>query len=974
MRIVIDMQGAQTTGSRHRGIGRYTMALVQALVRQGGGHEILVALNGLFPESIAPIRAALEGKLPAQHIRVWHAAGPVGMLGDANGWRRRAAQLLREAFLASLEPDFVLVTSLFEGLGDDFVGSIGNLTTDLPTAVILYDLIPMVQRDVYLANPVVEQWYETRLDALRRADLLLAISESSRQEGMRYLDFTGADCVNISSAADPHFQPCAPAPEAEQALRARYGIHGAFLMYTGGIDHRKNVEGLVRAWARLPGELREAHQLAIVCSIEPHHRGALEKLARAHGMAPRELVLTGFVPEADLTGLYNLCTAFIFPSWHEGFGLPALEAMSCGRAVIGANTSSVPEVIGRADALFDPHDEAAMAAKIAQVLCDAPFRAELERHGPVQAQRFSWDASARAALAAMAAWHARPARPAPPPLARPAARPTLAYLSPLPPERSGISDYSAELLPELARHYQVDVIVAQEAVADPWIRANCGVRDVAWFRANAARYERVLYHFGNSSFHQHMFALLAEVPGIVVLHDYFLSGIAAHMELTGAEPGFWARALYDGHGYPALRERYRALDPHQVVWLYPCNLEVLRGALGVIVHSDNSRRLARQWNGPQAARDWHTIALLRVAGQRNGRAAARRQLGLSEDDFVVCSFGLLGPSKLNHRLLAAWSASALARERRCMLVFVGENAGGPYGTEMLAAIKTLGHDARVQITGWADTAQYRRFLAAADVGVQLRALSRGETSAAVLDCMNFGLPTIVNANGSMADLPDEHVVKLADAFEERDLIAALERLWRDPALCRHLGEGAHGYIRAEHAPRRCAERYAQAIEATYRDAQAHGPGLLRALARLEAAPTDDAAWVRLAEAMALNLPARLAVPQLLVDVTDLDGREQAAHARLGRHGTLGELLQCAPAGWRVEPVYRNGAGAYLYARRFALRLLACPEHALPDETAEMRSGDRLLVPGVQGEAPAALAAVLQHWRDQGVEVTFVEGA
>lgn len=205
----------------------------------------------------------------------------------------------------------------------------------------------------------------------------------------------------------------------------------------------------------------------------------------------------------------------------------------------------------------------------------------------------------------------------------------------------------------------------------------------------------------------------------------------------------------------------------------------------------------------------------------------------------------------------------------------------------------------------------------------------------------------------------------------RELIGALERLWRDPALRRQLGEGAHGFIRAEHAPRRCAERYAQAIEATYRDAQVHGPGLLRALARLESAPADDAAWVRLAEAMALNMPARLAVPQLLVDVTDLDGRAQAG---LGRHGTLGQLLQDAPAGWRVEPVYRNGAGAYLYARRFTLRLLACPEHALPDEVAEMRSGDRLLVPGAHSAALPALAAVLQHWRDQGVGIEFVEGA
>ena len=187
----------------------------------------------------------------------------------------------------------------------------------------------------------------------------------------------------------------------------RCALRGPFLMYTGAIDHRKNIEGLIRAGARLAPALRRAHQLAIVCAVQPHHRSALEQLAHAHGLAGSELVLTGFVAEDDLARLYNLCTAFVFPSWHEGFGLPALEAMACGRAVIGANTSSVPEVIGRGDALFDPHDEADMAERMAQVLGDAAFRAQLEHHGLERPRRFSWEATADRALQAMLAWHAR---------------------------------------------------------------------------------------------------------------------------------------------------------------------------------------------------------------------------------------------------------------------------------------------------------------------------------------------------------------------------------------------------------------------------------------------------------------------------------------------------------------------------------------------------------------------------------------
>jgi glycosyltransferase involved in cell wall biosynthesis len=116
--------------------------------------------------------------------------------------------------------------------------------------------------------------------------------------------------------------------------------------------------------------------LAIVgANLTLNSRGALETLAKEKGLKAEELVLTGFVPEEDLLTLYGLCKAFVFPSWHEGFGLPALEAMTCGRAVIGANTSSLPEVRGRDDALFDPMNDTSITEKLAQVLTDDTFRA-----------------------------------------------------------------------------------------------------------------------------------------------------------------------------------------------------------------------------------------------------------------------------------------------------------------------------------------------------------------------------------------------------------------------------------------------------------------------------------------------------------------------------------------------------------------------------------------------------------------------
>jgi glycosyltransferase involved in cell wall biosynthesis len=964
------MQGVQSTGSRNRGIGRYTLSLAQAIVRNRGSHEVFLALNGLFPDAIESIRAAFDGVLSQENIRVWQTPGPVCSLSNENDWRRRTAELVREAFLAGLKPDIVVVSSLFEGLDADAVTSVGALSNTVPTAVLLYDLIPLIQRRPYLENPVVEAWYENKLDHLRRADLLLAISESSRQESIRYLGFSAEACINISTAADPQFKPAQVSIEREAAVRQRYGLLKPFVMYTGGIDHRKNIEGLIRAYALLPKPLRAGHQLAIVCSIQPPSRTALEKLAKEKGLKADELALTGFVPEEDLLTLYNLCKAFVFPSWHEGFGLPALEAMSCGRAVIGANTSSLPEVIGRDDALFDPMNDKAIAEKLAQVLTDDAFRSGLEQHGLEQARRFSWDAGARRAIAALEALHDKKAGH---PLTgvMSVRRPKLAYVSPLPPERSGISDYSAELLPELSRHYDIDVIVAQDLVSDPWINANCSLRSVAWFRDHADHYDRVLYHFGNSHFHQHMFSLLEEAPGAVVLHDFFLSGIADHMEVTGYQLYFLAQALYQSHGYAALQQRFQASDTQEAVWRYPCNLSVLQSALGVIVHAEYSRRLTSRWYGDIVADGLMVVPLLRVPEPGIDRAEARRQLKLNPNDFVVCSFGLLGPTKLNHRLLNAWLASTLVKNVNCVLVFVGENHEGDYGTEILKTIKKSGFKKRIRITGWADTTIFRQYLATADVGVQLRTLSRGETSGTVLDCMNYGLPTIVNANGSMADLQDDGVWKLPDEFDDAELVMALETLWQDSDRRQQLGAKAKEIILSRHNPRSCADQYAQAIETMYRAAQTNVSALTRALTCVEPPPIEVQAWGPLAEAIALSISPRLAPRQLLVDVSELVQRDSKTGIQRVVRSILSELLRHPPEGYRIEPVYATIDQGYRYARRFTLRFLGCPELILIDDPIEFRAGDLFLGLDLQPQVVPTQQSFYQQLRNYGVQVQFV---
>ncbi len=399
MRIVIDMQGAQTE-SRFRGIGRYTLALARAIVRNKGKHEVILALSGRLPETIGPIRAAFDGLLPQENILIWHAPGPVMELDPGNNTRYALAELLREAFLLSLQPDIIHISSLFEGFTDDAVTSIGLFDRATPVSVTLHDLIPLLNPDHYLKpNPRYAEHYLRKVGQLRRASILLANSEFTRREGIVNLKVPESRIINVSAAIDPKFTPVNLSDGAAAQLCQKFGLTRPFILYTGGADERKNLPRLIRAFAALPARLHTTHQLLLAGKMPEGIIAHLVQQAKAAGLESTGLVFAGYVTDDELIHLYSLCKLFIFPSWHEGFGLPALEAMACGAPVIAANTASLPEVIGLDIALFDPLDVSAIANKMNKALDDDAFRHSLRQHGLRQASEFSWDKTAKHAIA-----------------------------------------------------------------------------------------------------------------------------------------------------------------------------------------------------------------------------------------------------------------------------------------------------------------------------------------------------------------------------------------------------------------------------------------------------------------------------------------------------------------------------------------------------------------------------------------------
>jgi glycosyltransferase involved in cell wall biosynthesis len=312
---------------------------------------------------------------------------------------------------------------------------------------------------------------------------------------------------------------------------------------------------------------------------------------------------------------------------------------------------------------------------------------------------------------------------------------------------------------------------------------------------------------------------------------------------------------------------------------------------------------------------------------------------------------MLAPTKLNHKLLDAWLSSKLAKNPRCHLIFVGENEGGEYGKKLHDQIRHSEAAGRIHITGWVTDKNYKKYLSAADLAVQLRTFSRGETSAAVFDCMSAGIPTIVNAHGPQAELPKNSVWMIDDNFEDNDLVSILEYLHADKTKRKLLGKCASKTILEQHFPKLCARYYAEAMETTYQSSDENRSKLLQSIAAQNNLPKDKPILRSLASCIAQNQPDKPTLRNLFVDVSATCRNDLKTGIERVTRALLQAIIHSPPVRYRIEPVYLCDQGHfwhYRYAREYTLSLLGCPKDCLPEAPIEAQPGDKLLIPELSG--------------------------
>jgi glycosyltransferase involved in cell wall biosynthesis len=180
-------------------------------------------------------------------------------------------------------------------------------------------------------------------------------------------------------------------------VHQRFSIAAPFILSVGDLQPRKNHVGLIHAFARLVKAYPQLKQNLVLAGKPTWFADRVHDAARESGIADR-IQFFGFVSDDDLLQLYNSCDLFVFPSFYEGFGLPALEAMACGRAVTCSNTTSLPEVVDGAAICFDPYATDQIVRALADLLLDSQLRARMERLGLQRAAHFSWQKTAQRTL------------------------------------------------------------------------------------------------------------------------------------------------------------------------------------------------------------------------------------------------------------------------------------------------------------------------------------------------------------------------------------------------------------------------------------------------------------------------------------------------------------------------------------------------------------------------------------------------
>lgn len=254
----------------------------------------------------------------------------------------------------------------------------------------VHDLIPYVLPDT-CGKSYLDKFTDEMPYIVESCDRIITVSEYSKQDIIKYFGIPAEKIEVVYLAADSRFRMMQK-EKAWNFLKKEYNYSNDYILYLGGFSPRKNVDGLLEAYGRIYKELPGYYELVLLGASKDNHY-ELRKKVEDMGLSDR-VVFAGYVPYEHLPYFYNCASLFVYPSLYEGFGLPPLEAMTCGTPTITTNVTSIPEVVGDGAVMVNPYDTDDLTDNIIELLSDIDLREQLTRKGLRRAYSFSWKKTA----------------------------------------------------------------------------------------------------------------------------------------------------------------------------------------------------------------------------------------------------------------------------------------------------------------------------------------------------------------------------------------------------------------------------------------------------------------------------------------------------------------------------------------------------------------------------------------------------
>ncbi|MGI6153096.1 MAG: glycosyltransferase family 4 protein [Christensenellaceae bacterium] len=763
MNIGIDVQPL-VSYSKYRGIGMYTLGLLEEMFRQDTENQYF--LFNMYTRDGVSIELT-HGK--NVHYNYFHMGRNTCLieyvrLNEKNTKNRHEDMIgaLYRRFIKENKIDtFLLTTTL-----DTWCMYKKEWFRDTNLAMIVYDIIPILFAKEYQKDISGVAYCENAVDLWKHADKLLAISGSVKSDLTEYIGIDESKIDVIYSGVDTRHAQAEFTKEEQRKLYNRIGINKKFLIFPSAGDFRKNTNATIEAFGLLPDHIKNRYQLVVTGYLMPYEQEVTTEKINAAGLHGK-VILTGYLEHEELSILYRTAELLVFPSLYEGFGLPVVEAYTCGLNVLTSNCSSLVEVAEDAAVLVDPHSVESIAKGMEEALTKTDFsvfKDTIEK----RIEQFTWPKTAARTLDALLKL---PAKAAP---EKPKQKQKLAFFAPYNTENEDLKQSYLSIYNTLCKEYG-DVaffVEAQYADAAP---AGVKAHDAALYPAYKSQYPERLYYVADRKENLYMLSILKEHAGTVVLYDdnlqqsvytYFVEEKKdwdSYQAILAQEIGNAEEIVDAMKGDPAAAQKVRAE--------LPINRIVADNAKKLIV---NDRIIKAKFLEQNIGRLIYTVLLNKP--HMTDKSPLRKKYGIADERFVLAVAD--ASVSLAEDLRVVFDVVSKLKNKDVLMDVYLRAGGQEYKAGIMQMAEEYGLAENICFAGEKQQ-EWREYLQLSDVAVKLAHEQAGQSKDAFYFIMR-NARILIMLEGSVKGLfPEDSLIFLDYADQTYHLEETLRRLVTD---------------------------------------------------------------------------------------------------------------------------------------------------------------------------------------------------